>query len=354
MVEGKSGPRLRCDRVGPVSGSCRVKTFIARNWFILCLPLSIALAWVIPEAGARGGWLKSEITTKLGVALIFLCQGLTLPSSALKEGASQWRLHLLVQSFTFLLFPLIGMALDFMVGRQLPPDLRLGFLFMCVLPSTVSTSVVLTTLAGGNTVGAIFNAALSNIIGAFITPLWVAWLMKSGGQTQSLGGVVQEIVLLLLLPLAVGQVIRIFAKAWADKNKKRFGNLASGLILFLVFAAFCNSVKQRFWAEQSPTVLLAALAGVVVVFVIALALIEALSRLLGLNRVDRITASFCAPQKTIAAGIPLAKAIFGTHPGLGLILLPILIYHPLQLIVCGVLADRFARQKPKEREGKPA
>ena len=323
-----------------------MKNFLARNWFILSLPLAIALAWLVPEAGATGGWLRSEFTTKLGVALIFLFQGLTLPSSALKQGASQWRLHLLVQTFTFLLFPLIGMALDAFVGRHLPPDLRLGFLFLCVLPSTVSMSVVLTGIAGGNMVGAIFNAALSNIIGVFITPVWVAWLMKSGGQSQPLGGVVKEIVLLLLVPLAIGQVIRVFATSWADKNKKRLGNAASGLILFLVFSAFCNSVKAQFWAQQSAGVLLTASAGVILIFVIAIALIEILARMLKLDRPDRITATFCAPQKTIASGIPLAKAIFGAHPGLGLILLPILFYHPLQLIVCGVLADRFARQKP--------
>ena len=324
-----------------------MKNFLARNWFIVSLPLAIALAWLVPDAGATGGWLRSEVTTKLGVALIFLFQGLTLPSSALKQGASQWRLHLLVQAFTFLLFPLIGMALDALVGRHLPPDLRLGFLFLCVLPSTVSMSVVLTGLAGGNTVGAIFNAALSNIIGVFITPIWVAWLMKSGGQSQPLGDVVKEIVVLLLLPLAVGQLIRVFATSWADKNKKRLGNAASGLILFLVFTAFCNSVKAQFWAQQSAGVLLTASAGVILIFIIAIALIEVLARMLKLDRPDRITATFCAPQKTIASGIPLAKAIFGAHPGLGLILLPILFYHPLQLIVCGVLADRFARQKPK-------
>ncbi len=324
-----------------------MKNFLARNWFIVSLPLAIALAWLVPDAGATGGWLRSEVTTKLGVALIFLFQGLTLPSSALKQGASQWRLHLLVQAFTFLLFPLIGMALDVLVGPHLPPDLRLGFLFLCVLPSTVSMSAVLTGLAGGNTVGAIFNAALSNIIGVFITPIWVAWLMKSGGQSQPLGGVVKEIVVLLLLPLAIGQIIRVFATSWADKNKKRLGNAASGLILFLVFTAFCNSVKAQFWAQQSAGVLLTASVGVILIFIIAIALIEVLARMLKLDRPDRITATFCAPQKTIASGIPLAKAIFGAHPGLGLILLPILFYHPLQLIVCGVLADRFARQKAK-------
>ncbi len=322
-----------------------MREFLVRNWFVASLPLTVLLAWIVPEAGATGGWLRSEVTTRIGVALIFLFQGLVLPTAALRQGASRWQLHLLIQGFTFVLFPLLGIALDLVIGSRLPPDLRLGFLFLCVLPSTVSTSVVLTGLAGGNTVGAIFNAALSNVIGVVITPLWVAWLMKAGGQGRELGGVVKEIVLLLLLPLVVGQLFRWKLSGWADRNKKRLGNASSGLILFLVFAAFCNSVQARFWTGLGSGLLLGTALGVVLIFALAMVLVEGLSRATGLDRGDRIAASFCAPQKTIASGIPLAKAIFGAHPGLGLILLPILLYHPLQLIVCGVLADRWGRKK---------
>jgi sodium/bile acid cotransporter 7 len=320
-----------------------LKTFLVRNWFVLALPVSVLLAWVAPGLGAQGGFLRSEITTKFGVALIFLLQGLTLPSAALRRGAGRWRLHLLVQSFTFLLFPLLGIGLDWLVGRHLPPDLRLGFLFLCVLPSTVSTSVVLTTLAGGNTVGAIFNAALSNILGVFVTPLWVAWLIEKGGQPLSLTGVIREIFVLLLLPLAVGQGLRLALVTWADAHKKAIGNSCSVLILFIVFAAFCNSVQAGFWRQHSNALILGTAAGVAAILALALGAVEALSRVAGLDRGDRIAASFCAPQKTIASGIPLAKALFGAHPGLGFILLPLLFYHPLQLIVCGILADRFAR-----------
>jgi len=320
-----------------------VRAFLVRNWFVVMLPLTVVMAWVMPEAGATGGWFRSEVTGRLGVALIFLFQGLVLPTAALRQGASRWRLHLLVQSFTFLMFPLMGIALDQMVGSRLPSDLRLGFLFLCVLPSTVSTSVVLTGLAGGNTVGAIFNAALSNVIGVVITPLWVAWLMKAGGGSRDLGGVIREIVLLLLLPLLVGQLLRWKVAGWADRNRKRLGNASSGLILFLVFAAFCNSVQARFWDGLGAGMLLGAVLGVLLIFGLAMVGVEVLARGMKLERGDRIAALFCAPQKTIASGIPLAKAIFGAHPGLGLILLPILLYHPLQLIVCGVLADRWGR-----------
>ncbi len=320
-----------------------MKAFVEKNWFIVALPLSVGLAWLIPQAGASGGWLKSEVTTKLAVAAIFFSQGLTLPAAALRQGALQWRLHVLVQGFTFGLFPAIGLALDAWLGAQLAPDLRLGFLYLCVLPSTISTSVVLTSIAGGNTAGAIFNAVLSNVVGVFITPLWVTWLMQAAGQAQPLGPVVREIVILLLVPLAIGQGFRVVLRTWADANKKRLGNLNSALILFIVFAAFCNSVVSRVWSQYGPDVMLMTLAGVVVIFVLATGLVEVLSRVFRLNRADRIAASFCAPQKTLASGVPLAKVIFGAHPGLGLILLPIMVYHLLQLLVCGYLAGRWAR-----------
>ena len=323
-----------------------LKPFLARNWFVLSLPTVVLLAWAVPGFGANGGPLHPEISTRWGVAAIFLAQGLTLPVAALRKGAGKWKLHLLVQTFTFLIFPLLGIALDWSVGRHLPADLRLGFLFLCVLPSTVSTSVVLTGLAGGNTVGAIFNAALSNVLGVFATPIWVAWLMEKGGQSQPMGQVLRDIVLLLLLPLGVGQLLRLGVAAWADRWKKALGNACSGLILFLVFAAFCNSVQQGLWKAHPPGLFVGTALCVGALLLLAITLVGGLARLGKLDRPDRIAATFCAPQKTIASGIPLAKAIFGTHPGLGLILLPILLYHPLQLLVCGAMADRFARAKP--------
>ncbi len=318
--------------------------FFLRNWFALSLPIAVALAWVIPDLGSAEGPLKTSISTKAGVALIFLIQGLTLPSSALRKGLSQWRLHLLVQSFTFLVFPVLGIVLDRLAGGWLAPDLRLGFLYLAVLPSTITTSVILTGMAGGNTVGALFNAVLSSLLGVFVTPLWVAWLMKASGQQQPLGPVIVEIVTLLLIPLVLGQLLRPVCAAWADRHKKRLGNLSSAVVLFIVYAAFCNSVKQRLWTQHGLNVLLPAAGGVLLLFALAVLLTEVLARALSLTRPDLIAARCCAPQKTLASGVPMAKIIFGAHPGLGLILLPVLLYHPLQLIVCGVLASRWGRE----------
>ena len=318
--------------------------FFLRNWFALSLPIAVGLAWVIPDLGAADGPLKTSITTKAGVALIFLIQGLTLPSTALRQGLSQWRLHLLVQSFTFLVFPVMGIILDRLAGGWLAPDLRLGFLYLAVLPSTITTSVILTGMAGGNTVAALFNAVLSSLLGVFVTPLWVTWLMKASSQQQPLGPVIAEIVTLLLIPLVLGQLLRPICAVWADRHKKRLGILSSAVVLFIVYAAFCNSVKQRLWTQHGLNVLLPAAGGVLLLFGLAVLLTEVLARALSLTRPDLMAARCCAPQKTLASGVPMAKIIFGAHPGLGLILLPVLLYHPLQLIVCGALASRWGRQ----------
>lgn len=323
-----------------------MRAFLRRNWFVLSLPAALGLAWLVPQAGASGGWLRSEITTRAGVALIFLLQGLTLPAAAMRAGLGQWRLHAVIQGITFLAFPLLGLAWDALAGPWLSPDLRMGFLYLCVLPSTISSSVVLTTVAGGNAVGAVFNAVLSSLLGLVVTPLWVAWLMRSAGRSQPLAPVAAEICLLVLAPLVLGQVARLRLRSWAEARKKWLGHLSSGVILFIAFAAFCNSVQARTWSRQGAGVLAATLLGTVFLFLVAWGLAEALSAWAGLSWPDRVAAAFCGPQKTLASGLPLAKILFGTHPGLGLILLPLMIYHPLQLVVCGLLADRWKRRGP--------
>lgn len=323
------------------------------NWFVAALPVAVVLAWLIPEAGATGGWLRAEITSKVGVAVIFLFQGLTLAADALKAGARQWRLHVLVQGFTFLGFPLLGIFLDQLLGFWASADLRLGFLFLCVLPSTVSSAVVMTAAAGGNTAGAIFNAVASSLIGVFLTPLWIAWLMRSTGQSIPLGPVVVEIVLLLLAPFFVGQVLRRWARGWADAHRRRLANTSSGIILFIVFAAFCNSVQSRIWSQHGSPLVVGAVVGTILVFVLAMALVSLLIKLGRLNEGDRIAAIFCAPQKTLASGVPMAKVIFGAHPGLGVILLPVMLYHPVQLLVHGVMASRLARRSERREDPAP-
>ena len=314
------------------------------DWFLLGMVLATLLAWAFPNPGASGGWMQPELLTKASVALIFFLHGLMLSFAALRAGALNWRLHLLVQSCTFLLFPLIGLALNAVFSGRIAFELALGLFFLCALPSTVSSSVAMTATAHGNVAGAVFNATLSSLIGIVLTPLWVAWAMKTTGETQPIGPVIVDLLQWLVFPLVVGQALRPWLGKWAQRHKARVGLVDRLAILLLVYTSFCDSFKQRVWTGNGAGQLLVISLVCVALFALVMLLTATAARGLGFNREDRIAAMFCGSKKTLASGVPMAKLIFGAHPGLGLILLPIMVYHPLQLIVCGVLAQRWGKQ----------
>ena len=290
--------------------------------------------------------MHPELLTKAGVALIFFLHGVALSFAALKAGTLRWPLHLLVQTSTFVLFPLLGLAINAAFGDALSAELRLGLFFLCALPSTVSSSVAMTATAHGNVAGAVFNATLSSLLGVFLTPLWVAGAMHAGGQSVPVGPVILDLLRWLVLPLVVGQACRPWLAAWAQRNKPRISLVDRGTILLLVYTSFCDSFKQGIWSGNSQGQLWLVTGICAVLFALVLGVMARTARALSFSREDTIAAIFCGSKKTLASGVPMAKLIFGAHPGLGLILLPIMIYHPLQLIVCGVLAQRWGRTAP--------
>jgi len=314
------------------------------DWFLSGMAIAVLLAWLFPDPGARGGWLYPEILTKAGVALIFFLHGLTLSFVALKAGTLRWKLHLVVQSTTFVLFPLIGLLSLWLAGDRLSPELKLGIFYLCALPSTVSSSVALTAAAKGNVPAAVFNATLSSLLGVFLTPLWIGLLLKTGGQPLPLGKVILDLVIWLLVPLAVGQLCRPLFGAFATKHKKRINVVDRLTILLLVYTSFCDSMKQGVWSGQGVFMMVGTVFGAGLLFFIVMTIVGAVSDTLKFPAEDRITAIFCGSKKTLASGVPMAQLIFGTHPGIGLILLPIMIYHPLQLIICASLASRWAKR----------
>lgn len=305
------------------------------------------LAFVFPAPGAKGGWLHPDLLNNVGVALILFLQGLSMAVERMKAGAGNWRLHLIIQSFTFVIFPLIGLLfheVSLFIWPNEPDALRDGFLYLCVLPSTVSTSVVLTSVAQGNTAAAIFNAGLSNIVGVFLTPLLVRLLMQGGGEAGAFAPLLIKITLLTLVPFLIGMAIRPLIRSWVDANARTIGILCNGIILFIVYTAFCDSVEGKLWQHYGFGIVAKALAAVVILFTTVSLLVWATSKISKLNREDFIAALFCSVKKTLAMGVPLAHLIFGAKANLGLILLPIMFYHPLQLFVCGLLAGRFSHQ----------
>lgn len=312
--------------------------------FLTSMVAVTVLAWAVPGPGAAGGWLHPEIVTKAGVALIFFLHGVALSFPAMRAGILNWRLHAFVQACTYAVFPLLGFALNAVLGDAVAPELKLGLFFLCALPSTVSSSVAMTATARGNVAGAVFNATLSSLLGIFLTPLWMAWAMKTSGQAVPVGPVILDLLRWLVLPLAVGQALHPWLGAWVGRHKPAIGLVDRGAILLLVYTSFCDSFQQGVWTAHGVREVLLITGGCTGLFVLVMLATAAAARAGSFSREDRIAAIFCGSKKTLASGVPMAKLIFGAHPGLGLILLPIMIYHPLQLIVCGVLAQRWGRE----------
>jgi sodium/bile acid cotransporter 7 len=313
------------------------------DWFMIGMVLVTGLAWHFPGPGATGGWMQPALLTKGGVALIFFLHGAALSFAALKAGALNWRLHVLVQLSTFLFFPLVGFAAVYFLADHVPAGLSLGVFYLCALPSTVSSSVAFTAAARGNIGGAVFNATLSSLLGVVLTPLWIGVVLKTTGQALALGSVMWDLVRWLVLPLALGQLARPLIGAWLKKYKPYIGSVDRVTILLLVYTSFCESFQRGLWSSNGTGNLLWVMALSVGILALALAATTWGARTLGFNREDRIAAIFCGSKKTLASGVPMAKLIFGAHPAIGLILLPIMVYHQLQLLVCAVLAERWAR-----------
>ncbi len=321
--------------------------WVRSNGFVLGLGVAVAAGFLFPGPGARGGAFHPEIANDAGVALILFLQGLSLAFEKIRSGAANWRLHLVCQGFTFAVFPVLGLGLHFLQPVLWPGEPRAvqdGFLYLCVLPSTISTSVVLTAAAGGNTAGALFIAALSNIAGVVLTPFLVHLLMRSTGQSQPFGPLLADITMLTLIPFAAGMVLRRWVRGFVDANKAWVNRLSNAVVLFIVYCAFCDAVKEQVWSRYGPLLTLQVMALVAALFTVVSLLAWVACRGLGLNRDDAVAGYFCSVKKTLAMGVPLAALIFGARADLSLILLPIMLYHPLQLTVNGILANRWAQR----------
>ena len=321
--------------------------WIRRNGFILGLILAVVLAFLFPGPGSRTGFLHPELVNNVGIAAILFLQGLSLAFEKLKNGAGNWRLHVIVQSFTFIVFPIVGIFLFITVPLIWPAEpagIRQGLLYLCVLPSTISTSVVLTAVAQGNVAGALFNAALSNIIGVVLTPLLVHELMTTTGQSAPLGPLMLKIMLLTLLPFFIGMSLRRFVRKWVEHHKAWIARISNTVIVFIVYSAFCDSFAEKIWQQHGAAMTAKLFLCVSLLFTGMSLLIYWTCRTLRLNRDDQITAYFCSVKKTLAMGVPLAVLIFGSRSHIPLILLPLMFYHPLQIFINGLLANHWRNE----------
>lgn len=318
---------------------------VVTDWFLCGMFLATFLAWLFPRFGAAGGGMHAEYVINIGVFVVFFLHGINLSGEQICHGLKNVRLHVMVQVFTFVVFPLLWLLGKTVFGTQVPALLMLGFLYLCALPSTISSSVALTGSAGGNVPAAILNASLSSVLGIFITPWLCSLVVGSGSDGIDLGATLLDLCGLLLAPLLLGQALRPWLGKFFARYKRYTSVMDKLVILLLVYAAFCNSMMSGMWQQQGLSVLVTALVGSAVILALVLWLTTRTARALKFSRPDEIAAVFCASKKSLAAGAPMAALIFGAHPGLGLILLPIMIYHPLQLIVCSIMAEAYSNKR---------
>ncbi len=326
------------ERPGSLNMPTRLLGRFQPDGFVLALVGTVALATLLPCQGTSA--VSFHTLGSLAVASLFFLQGARLSRSVLVAGAEHWRLHAVITSATFVLFPLLGLGLWLAAPHALPRALWSGVLFVCVLPSTVQSSVALTSIARGNVAAAVCSAAGSNLAGLFLSPVLFGLLSGAHEGAVSLAGI-RQVVLQLVVPFAAGQLVRPWIGQWAERNKSILSVTDRGSILLIVYAAFSASVVQGLW-QQIPVATLATLTLIDAVLLgSALIIMIGGSRALRLDRADESAIVFCGSQKSVVSGLPIASALIA-GPALGLFVLPIMMYHSMQLLVCAWLAKRYA------------
>ncbi|TGA98040.1 bile acid:sodium symporter [Streptomyces sp. MZ04] len=306
--------------------------------YILALLGTVGIAALLPARGT-GADIASGASTA-AVSLLFFLYGARLSTREALDGLKHWRLHVTVLACTFLAFPLLGLAAKGLVPYVLTPALYSGFLFLTLVPSTIQSSIAFTSMARGNVPAAICAGSFSSLAGIVLTPLLAAALLGNSGAGFSADSLM-KIALQLLAPFLVGQFLRRWIGGFIARNKKVLGLVDRGSILLVVYTAFSEGMVQGIWHQVTP-LRLAALLGVEAVLLAAmLALTWYGSKRLGFGRGDRIAIQFAGSKKSLAAGLPMASVLFGAQASLAV--LPLMLFHQMQLMVCAVIAKRRSR-----------
>lgn len=311
--------------------------------FLIGLLLAVLLAWVYPHGGATGGWMHPKLVNGVGVALVFFLGGAKLPSEVLRSGISRWKVHVLIQAITYLAFPLLGIVLLALARPSLGEPLAIGLFFLCALPSTVTSSVALISAAEGDVPLGIFNATLSTTLGVVLTPVWLTWAISAAGRSVDLLGALSGLLLLVVGPLVVGHLLRGRLQWFLKRFATPIKYIDRLVILILVHTSFCSSFKNDLWSSHNPLHLASIIGLALVVFLLMSGFCSASASLLGLEDRAKKAVVFCGSQKSLAVGIPMSQVLFPDTADVGLLLLPLMIYHPLQLVVSGVFVQHWTR-----------
>ncbi|EJF31486.1 MULTISPECIES: bile acid:sodium symporter family protein [Enterobacteriaceae] len=315
------------------------------NFLLIMIGVVIVASLFPCEGIVKTGF---EYLTTFAIALLFFMHGAKLSRDAIVAGMGHWKLHLVVFLSTFALFPLLGLAMGFLSPAILSQPLYMGFLYLCALPATVQSAIAFTSVAGGNVAAAVCSASASSILGIFLSPVLVGALMQTQeGATDTLHAI-GKIIMQLMVPFVIGHLSRPLIGKWVDRHKKLIGLTDRSSILLVVYVAFSEAVVEGIWHQVNGFSLLMVLACSLVLLAIVLVVNTLAARLLGFNTADEITIVFCGSKKSLANGVPMANVLFPAS-AVGMMVLPLMIFHQIQLMVCAVLAQRYARKTAEQK-----
>lgn len=307
--------------------------------FILALLGTVALASLLP---ARGGFAELvDWLATAAIVLLFFLHGAKLPREAVVAGLGHWRLHITIIGCTYALFPLLGLALAITLPGLLPAALWTGLLFLCAMPSTVQSSIAFTSIAGGNVPAAVAAASASQLLGIVLTPAIASLLAEAHGGSVGLSGI-GSILLQILAPFVAGHLLRPLIKDWVVRHRPLLSLSDRSAILISVYSAFSAAVIEGIWSRLPLPVLAALFVACALLLALVLASTRTIARLLGFAREDEIAILFCGSKKSIVTGVPMARVLFA-GPEIGIILLPLMIFHQMQLMACAWIARRYSR-----------
>lgn len=313
------------------------------NGFFFLMIAMVLLAWLFPEAGADDNPFHLKTISNIGVGIIFFFYGLKLNWTRLKTGLGHWKLHLVIQITTFLVFPLLILMLYSFTSN---PDYEywwIGVFYLAALPSTVSSSVVMVSIAGGNISAAIFNASVSSLIGIFITPVWMSLFVDSDTLSiADLSGVIINLCLQVLLPVIAGLILNNVLGGFVERYKAHLRYFDQAVILLIVFRAFAESFTGNMFTGYTALELVTLTALMLLLFMVMLLIMQVISTWMKFPREDRITVIFCGSKKSLVQGAVMGQILFPQANAFGIILLPLMIYHSLQLLAGSMLAQQMA------------
>jgi sodium/bile acid cotransporter 7 len=311
--------------------------------FLAAILATVGLASMLPARGE--GAVLVGFATNGAIALLFFLHGAKLSPAAALAGARHWRLHVLVFVTTFVAFPLIGLSAHALLPGLLTAPLWTGLILLTALPSTIQASIAFTSVAGGNVPAALCSATASNLLGILLTPL-IAGLLLAGHGVDISGRALMGIALQLLLPFVAGQLSRPWIGAAVLRHARALKLVDGGSILLIVYQAFSHGIVDGVWRQIDPGQLVSVALVDTALLAIVMIGLTITSRALGFSRADRITIMFCGSKKSMASGLPIASVLFAGH--VGLMVLPLMLYHQIELMVCASLARHYAARRGDE------